>query len=257
MISILLAAAIALASPAPAAPDDGSAGGLTEIARVRSSLSCSVLGRRIAPAVQGLLKTDDAIGAGHRALLKMGADTASGSAARLEADRWYLNQVVSAAAHDARVVQALLGDAGAAELAARLQAVATEQQAALNLLAGALETDLMGQMQSEHDVGMAGAVGPEGRGRPSAVMPSRYINAAGISDRSPVPLFEPGNLSGTTLNHTVYDSAARDLEAQQSRIETVERGAARAVIEAVPACAAPGSGEAPAPVPAEPAAPRK
>jgi hypothetical protein len=235
----------AAAAPSPS-PSDAP---LKEIGRVGSTIYCTMLSKQIAPAVLGLMKNDEVIGAGHRAFTKMSEDALSRSTGHLALDHAYLGQVISAAAHNLELVQRLLADRtyfpdepqtdeerSALELKARLQAVLTQQNAALNILSGTLETDLMGQMQSELDTNLQTAAGkPGGMSTPKPIDPSQFIGAAGLPDAGPNSRFSTKNLaSGTSAKRTIYDSLAVALEVQQRRIAVVERVATQAVVHSAP-----------------------
>ena len=237
----------AAASPAPAGTPP------KEIGRVRSSAYCTMLGRRVAPALVGLMKTDEAISAGHRAFAKMSEDTVIGSANHLDLDRRYLSQVVTIASHNLIVVRKLLSDPTyfppqaktsddreAAELKAKLEAVAKQQNEAVNLLAGAVETDLMGQMQSQQDTNMAGALQNGNASPMPTIDPSQFMSVAGLPADEPNSQFSQKALSsGTTRKQTVYDALAQGLELEQKRITVVEKVASDAVVAAVPLCTSP------------------
>lgn len=271
-----MAAIAVLASPQPAetaAPSPSpSSTPLKEIGRVGSTMYCAMLGKQIAPALQGLMKTDESISAGHRTFTKLSEDALSHSHGRLALDRSNLGQVVSIAAQNLELVQRLLNptnfpaepatdeDKSALELRTLLQAVATQQNAALNILSGTLETDLMGQMQSEFDTNMRSAIGKPGgtstpgpgTNSPGPVDESQYVGVAGLPDNGPNSQFSTKNLaSGTTARRTIYDSLAFEVEVQQRRIAISENAATRAVIQAVPLCTAPKTPRpTPSPAPA-------
>lgn len=270
-------AAVALPQPATAAPSPSpSSTPLKEIGRVGSTIYCTLLSKQIAPALLGLMKTDENISAGHRAFAKMSEDALSRSTGHLMLDRSYLGQVVSAAAHNLELVQRMLNpkyfpaepttdeDKSALELKTLLQAVANQQNTALNILSGTLETDLMGQMQSEFDTNMRSAIGKPGgtntpapgTSSPGPVDPSQYVGVAGLPDNGPNSQFSTKNLaSGTSVRRTIYDSLAFELEVQQRRIAVIEGAATRAVVQAVPLCTAPKTpSPTPSPTP-EPNAP--
>jgi len=253
------------ASPAPYATPP------KEIGRVRSSAYCTMLGRRIAPALVGLMRTDEAIGAGHRVFSKMSEDTIIGSPNHLDLDRRYLSQVVTVASHNLIVVRKLLSDPTyfpaqlktdddreAAELKAKLEAVVAQQNEAVNLLAGTLETDLMGQMQSQHDQNMV-STNQNGNASPLPTTdPSQFMSVAGLPTNEPNAQFSQKALSsGTTRKQTIYDNLATGLELEQRRISVVEKVASAAVVAAVPLCTGPQapasgaqpSGPEPAPTP--------
>jgi len=264
--SSLGTAAAAVPSPAPTADSHA------EIGRIRANpYYCTVLRNRIGPSLQGLMKNDDAIAAGHRALSKMGADTLNHSEGSLDMDRKYLGEVVMIASRNILTIKRLLNDpvfttptgnaANDRTLAAakaNLQSVAAAQDDALNLIDGTLETDLMGQMQAQKDQQMANAVaGPTPGPQASAVPEGQYIANAGLADTSPSGVNSPVKLaSGTLTGRTIYDSLGLVLGVDQQHIAAVESNATKAVLKVVPLCSSPNASASAAPdggpAPAEP-----
>ena len=265
------AAVLALVAVVAAAPaDEGNTPSpsatptvLREIGRVGSTAYCTMLSKRIAPALQGLMKTDEVILEGRRTFVKMSEDALSRSHGHLALDRSHLGQVISAAAHNLEIVRTLLSDPAyfpvepqsdddkaAVQLKAYLQTVVVQQNAALNILSGTLETELMGQMQSERDTNLQSAIGkPSSFATPTPIDPTQFISGAGLPDNSPNSQFSTKNLaSGTTARRTIYDSLGIALDVQRRQIAFVEGAANQAVVKAVPLCTA-SVAPSPAPTP--------
>ena len=89
---------------------------LPEIGRTHSKGFCTTVRDKVAPAVLGLMKTDELIGAGHRALVKMAADSAlpkmsdGSEPPALELDKVYARNVVARMAHNLGVIKKMLSD---------------------------------------------------------------------------------------------------------------------------------------------------
>lgn len=246
LAALSLAAVAQTAAPTP----DPS---LKEIGRVRSTIYCSMLSKRVAPTLQGLIKNDEAIGAGHRVLSKMSDDAGEKNPARLDLDRHYLSQVVMVTAHNLDVIKQLMNDPNyfkehpvtddersADDLRKQLKAVAAEQNSALNLLNGALESDLMGQMQSERSMQMQAAAGAENATPQPAVDPTQFMTVAGLPDHPVSDQFSKQLLSpGSMRKHTIYDALAAQLEVNQRQVAVAEKTATQAVVAAVPLCTSP------------------
>ena len=126
---------------------------LPEIGRTHSvSKLCATVRDSVAPAVAGLMKTDELIGETEETYRKM----ASQGAGPLELARIRLDRSVTSMAHNLAIVQGLLDDkqrfasTGRAEddalvkgLHDSLKNVADRQNNALNIVGGVLETDLL------------------------------------------------------------------------------------------------------------------
>jgi hypothetical protein len=220
-----------------------------------------MLSKRIAPALLGLIKTDQAIGAGHRGFAKMSDDLTMGSTNHLDMDRRYLGQVVTVATHNLQIVKKLLSDPqyfpaqpktdqdrSADALKTKLLAVVAQQDDAVNLINGAVETDLMGQMQSQHDTQMVNALGnPTAGASPiPTIGPDQYMSVAGLPNNDPNSQYSQKAMnSSSTLKHTVYDALNQGLEVQQRRIASSEYVANAAVVAAVPLCTSASPGPEP------------
>jgi hypothetical protein len=242
-------------SPAPST--------LPEIGRTHSKGFCSTVRDNVAPSLLGLMKTDELIGASHRATLKMAHDQTSGSTEAQDIDRLYLGKVVSAMAHNLGVIKKVLADEKrfpktplsdddrfALLLKAQLQATAERQNVALNHLNGILETTAMGQMRGDVSTQMNNAVGqspagPRGTPKPPASTADQFLGVSSLPGSGPGGMFEhPGPALTNVAGQTIWDKLTADIEVQQARIAGAEQTLTPTVIAASLACQAPA---APAP----------
>jgi hypothetical protein len=228
---------------------------LPEIGRTHSRGFCSTVRDNVAPSVLGLMKTDELIGAGHRALLKMAHD--NGSPTELELDQLYARNVVLSMAHNLGIIKKLLADEKrfpktpasdddrfALLLKAQLQAAADKQNVALNHVNGILEAKAMGNMRSELPLGMQRAVSPEGS-KYSEPDSDRFLGPSALPGSGPNGIFDRGTPLASALGKTIWDKLAADVEVQQTRIAAAERTLTPAVVAAAAAC----RGEAATPAP--------
>ena len=148
----VVALAEAPPSPVPAASD------LPIIGRTRATTPfCVTVRDNVAPAVLGLMTVDELLGVSRGDYRRMAGD----SDLAQNFGRIRLGKTVLAMARDLAVVRGLLNDQRrfprtavtdddrlALRLRSQLQAVADRQEAALDMVNGVLETDLMSQMMS-------------------------------------------------------------------------------------------------------------
>jgi hypothetical protein len=150
MVCAAVAGAVCLACA-----DEASSPPLPVIGRTRSGGFCTTFRETIAPAVLGLMKTDELL-AQSRAVY---AAMPTHSPTDLSLDRIALGKTVAGMAHDLAIVRGLTDDPkrfpkapsteedrSALQLRAELRAVAERQERALDLVNGVLQTDLMQQM---------------------------------------------------------------------------------------------------------------
>ncbi|MEO6990917.1 MAG: hypothetical protein ABI346_08950 [Candidatus Baltobacteraceae bacterium] len=243
---------------------------LKEIGRVRASVTCTALRAIAAPTLVGLVKNDEVIGRGHQVVMKMRDDLKNNSSTALDLDRSYMETVVRALAHNLEIVDKLLGDSKrfprfakndderqALAMRDQLQAVSTSQMAALNVLDGQLETDLLGQMQTTPGLDtMKSVIGPETRNTPppSAATPGppTYLSVAGLPSTD--PQFDPRTLGASgLLGNTAYDKFLSAIEVQQVRVDSNEHVASDTIVKLAPGCGA-RAVPAPSPTPLAPSA---
>jgi hypothetical protein len=234
-------------TPAPAT--------LPEIGRTHSRGFCSTVRDNVAPSVLGLMKTDELIGASHRAVLKMAEDSTSPTA--LDLDKVYAHVVVSRMAHNLAVIKKLLADEKrfpkkpatdddrlALLLKEQLQAAADRQNVVLNHVNGILETQAMGQMRSDISTQAAGSVAIENKPH-TEPGEDQFLGASTLPGSSPGGMFERGSQLSKTLGNSIWGKLALDVEVQQTRIAAAEQTLTPTVVAAAAACRA----EAPSPSP--------
>jgi hypothetical protein len=133
-------------SPSPAAS------ALPYIGGTRASQLCRTLRESIAPAVLGLMKTDELIDASRNTYRRMAGERA---AAAGDLGRVSLGKTVTGMARNLATVRGLIDDprhfprsddGRLQQVRDRLRDVASHQEAALNMINGVLETDLLSQM---------------------------------------------------------------------------------------------------------------
>jgi hypothetical protein len=270
------AAAIAVAllltaeAQAPAPAPSPSPSTLPEIGRTHARGVCTTVRDAVAPMVAGLMKSDEVIGAGHRAFAKMGHDMISRNPDQMDLDRLYLARVAAAMAHNLGLIDKLLADENrfpkhpksdderiAQTLAAQLRAVADQQRKALDLFNGVAETDAMGRMQNEFNKGLGPGdtvTGPVGSSDPSGksdVQPPSFLGAAALPMNNAPPGADPravhnapqtnaGALatSAKASGHTIYDQLETTLEQRQAAIAQAEYQLTPTVVGISVACRA-------------------
>lgn len=251
----IVAAAVTAAVPAPSP--------LPVIGRVRSKGFCSAVRENVAPALLGLMKSDEIVGAGHRAFAKMRSDAIAQSPQALDMDRIYLDRVARATAHNLIVVDKMLADERrfprkpatdderfADDVKARLLAVRDAQRRALDVISGTLETEALGRMKSERDTQMDASLAAK-PSRGSTADPNAFIDVAGLNLPSPVSALDPRtlNVSSGIPGRTAYDRILGTLETRQAEIARVEAPAATTVTAAALACRDEAASPAPSPSP--------
>jgi hypothetical protein len=233
---------------------------LPEIGRTHSKGFCSTVRDNVAPSLLGLMKTDELIGASHRAVLKMAHD--DGSKDAMDIDRIYAGKVVVAMAHNLGVIKKLLGDERrfpktassdddrfALLLKAQLQAAADRQRIALDHVNGILETTAMTDMRKDVSTQMAGSVSLN-RAASSNDLSTKsngadeFLGASSVPGSGPGGMFEHVTPRTSMVGITIWDKLAADVEVQQARIATAERTLTPTVIAAAAACR-----DAPSPAP--------
>jgi hypothetical protein len=232
---------------------------LPEIGRTRAKGFCTTVRDNVAPSVLGLMKTDELIGAGHRALLKMAHD--NGSPAELEIDQLYARKVVLAMAHNLAVIKKMLADEKrfpktpvtdddrfALLLKAQLQAAADRQNVALNHVNGMLEAKAMGQMRTDISSQMSSSV-TEPSKKTTEPDADRFLGASSLPGSGPNGLFDRGTQLAKTPGNTIWDKLALDVEVQQARIAGAEQTLTPTVVAAAAACRGDGPSAAPSPPP--------
>lgn len=258
-----LAALSVLTAQSPSPSPEPSTMSLPVIGHTHSKGFCTTVRDGVAPAVLGLMKTDELIGASHRALLKAGHDAtlshdATFATNAVDIDRIYLSRVADLMAHNLDTVRRTLSDPKrfpktavtdddlrALLLKAQLQAVADRQNDDYNHLNGILEVVEMRQMRSEVSAAMAGSVGPGGANL-SAPVNGFLDSSSPLPGSGPVPLGGSGHVAETKMiGHTIWDQLATDVEIQQARIAQAEQTLTPAVVAAATGCRDEGASPAP------------
>ncbi|HEV3090295.1 MAG TPA: hypothetical protein VGX91_02510, partial [Candidatus Cybelea sp.] len=222
---------------------------------------CTTVRDSVAPMVLGLIKSDELVGAGHRALLKTSADLRSGSRAAVDLDQVYMRHAVDAMAHNLGVIDKILADEKrfpkktpvtddertAQQMKAQIQAVAMRQRAALNTIANALDAEDLGRMQNDFPNGMS-AINTDPRPPKGVVNPPRgpdsegsFIGVAGLimpqasmpptGTAAPLPRGNTG-----TIGHTVWDRLAAAVEMHQTAIAGAEQQLTPTIVAISVAC---------------------
>lgn len=259
----LLAALCALALTAQAPAPSPAPSTIPEIGRTHSKGLCTTVRDSVAPIVLGLMKSDELVGAGHRAFLKMSDDFRrdGGSGNAVQLDQVYLRKVADALAHNLRVIDKLLADDKkfpktassdddriAQLLKEQIAAASAQQRKTLDVMNGGLETEALGRMQNDFGGGstvMANAA-PPSAGLPKGVLvaPERgadasgaFVGVAGLSmpERATTTL-DPRTVLVSKAGRTVWDGLARTVEVQQGAIAGAEMRLSPTVVAISIAC---------------------
>ncbi len=248
MRAVALTLAMVIATTVTAPAQTSSPSPLPEIGRTRSKGFCTTVRDNVAPTLLGLMKTDDIIGAGHQAFAKMAHDQVARSGPALEMDRLYLSKVAISIAHNLKVVDKLLADPArfpakattddeqfALEVKARLADVAKAQRSALDIINGTIETDKLGQMQTEFPTQPATT---QNTTTSDYGAPTSFLDVSGLPSYAPIPVLDrrPLLAGNTAAGKGAYDRLITALELQQAQIQRVEAPAGVTVTAAAVAC---------------------
>jgi hypothetical protein len=276
ILALVALCALALTAQVPAPAPGPST--LPEIGRVHSKGLCTTVRDSVAPMVLGLMKSDELVGGGHRAFLKMADDTRTdptGLGLAVQVDQIYLRKTADAMAHNLRIIDKLLADEKqfpkkattdddriAQLLKEQIAAVAAQQRKTLDVVNGALDTEDLGRMQNDFGSGstVMGSVAPVSGETPKGAMiaPSRgadasgsFIGVAGLSlPEKGTTTIDPRTLAtGKTSGHTAWDRLARAVEVQQSAIAGAEQRLSPTVVAISIACREELASPAPSPRP--------
>lgn len=259
LLAFALVWTVSAAAPAQTAPaPQAAATTLPEIGRTHSRGLCTTVRDSVAPIVLGLMKSDELVGAGRRAFLKMGNDQRTGSREAIDLDQVYARHAVDAMVHNLAVVDKLLADAKrfpktaatddehiAQDLKAQIQAVAERQRAALNTIANALDAEDLGRMQNDLPGGIASSTKPASVPAGALVNGARgpdvdgsFIGVSGLimpQNSTPPPLARG---TSNTMGHTVWDRLASAMELHQTAIAGAEQRLTPTVVAISIACRA-------------------
>lgn len=249
---VMLACAVALTAQTPAP----SSTGLPEIGRTRAKGFCTTVRDNVAPAVLGLMKTDDLVGAGHRGALKTAGDSrSSAQSGALDLDYIYLRAVAARMAHNLDVIKKMLADEKrfpknpvteddkfALLMKAQLQAAADRQAVALNHISGIVETVAIGTSLKDVDANMSASVAattPTSK-TPSSGAPStadQFLGAGSLPGSGPGAMFQRSSVTpSNNPRQTIWDKLALDIEVQQKNIAGAEQVLTPTVVAAAAAC---------------------
>jgi len=251
-LGALCAFALTAQSPEP------SPSTLPEIGRVRARGLCTTVRDSVAPIVLGLMKSDELIGAGHRAFLKISDDMRrTGPGPAVDLDQVYLQRASDGMAHNLGVIDKFLADQKrfpktattdderiALQLKEQIAAVVAQQRKTLDVLNGALDSEALGRMQNEFPGGIAGSTAPDRIPKGVVINKERgpdangtFIGAAGLNMPTGTPTFDPRTLGASkTGPHSVWDSLAGVVGVQQGAIAAAEQRLSPTVVAVSIAC---------------------
>lgn len=242
-------------APAPSA--------LPEIGHTRAKGFCTTLRDNVAPSLLGLMKTDDLIGAGHRAVLKTAHDQTAASTEAIQMDNLYLEKIVAAMAHNLGIVRKMLADEKrfpktpitdddryALLLKAQLAAAADRQNDALNHLNGILETEGMTAMHKDISTSIKSALTDPGGPPMSSVSPTGFFDSTSVPGSGPQALGQSSAIAPSGIvGQTIWNRLAADIEVQQAHIAAAEQTLTPTVIAASIACREQAASPAPTTAP--------
>lgn len=243
LTAAILAIGLLGATPEP------SASPLKTIIEVHSSVLCQTLHQAVQPTLGGLIKNDNILDVSDKALAKMFDDQAAGAKGNVESDRLFLRNAAGALAHNLKTISDLLGhqfpqDANAANHASEelmkteLQAVASAQNDALNLIEGYTETEDMGRARDEFVGGHQNGAS-EVEGGPAGDMQGFTAEFHNANDPTK-PFIDIAGLNGTTSHgvngKTPHGSPVAILDLTRTRITGLEQPAGMAVVAAAEIC---------------------
>lgn len=265
------------ASPAPAP----TATPLKEIVHVIARPICTALRRSIGPAVGHVLQNDKIIAASKPLFVDYARDhaTSGGNQAAEDMDIMHLENFVRPMVNNVSEIKRILNEPGAFPrfahseqekqvllMRAQLLAVLADQEKALDLVSGLVDTQQLGQLQaggnelaksmSAPDVKTVGS-GPQPAAKPNPVPttnPSDLLNA-GLPDKSRAtdPRFQN---TDSVVGHNPLYAFAQQVAVIQRSIDTNEGVAAKSIIAAVTQCGGHLPGQAsPSPAPSPTATP--
>jgi len=237
VVGVLLAQATFAPSPAPTGSP------LQEIGHTTSAAACAQLRDVVRPALEGVLRNDEAIDAGSRLLARLEADstgsTLGDASPGMDVDRRHLARAATALVRNLRVLRALVVRLPHdSPIGTSLASVVALQTKALDTLEGVVDTEDLGEMQREF---------PKGSGPVEYESPS-YLSGAGLPKsprdaglpvaRAPGDLgLDPVSLSSNNLRgHTAYATILSWLSVQRTQIDAAEAVEAKDVFVAVDAC---------------------
>ncbi len=270
---LVLASALAANAGAPAAaqslpPQSAPAPGastLPTIGHTHAKGFCDTVRENVAPTVLGLMKTDELIGASHRAISKMAHDEVASSPETMQMDRVYMDKVVAAMAHNVTMMDKLLSDSNrfpkvahtdddklAQLMQAQLRAARDAQNTTLNQIYGTLETRQMSDSFNEVAGNAVSGSLTQKQGGTAWITPQGnngggFMGAASLAGSGPIADLRDRALTDpATTGHTLWDHLVAAVEVDQARIAHTEQVLTPTVVAAATGC----QSIAPAPSPA-------
>ncbi len=252
-----LACALAMNGSAPAAAQNApvaAASTLPTIGHTHAKGFCDTVRDNVAPTVLGLMKTDELIGASHRAIAKMAHDQTTASHQALELDRVYMDKVVAAMANNVKMMDKLLSDSNrfpkiahsdddrfAQLLQEQLRAARDAQNATLNQINGTIETGRLNESAGEITGGPISGALAKNQGDPEWVTPagnngSGFLGASALAGPGPIPEPRDLALSNNLSGHTIWDLLGAAVEIDQARIARAEQIVTPTVVAAATGC---------------------
>ena len=249
----MLAMAVSLANPAPAATP------LKTIKHIYVSPLCTGLRQNIGPAIGKVLQNDNTI-AQSRPLLRgyVKATATSGLSKDLQVAR--VERLITPLVQNTAAIEKLLNDPYVfpkhaisdsdrqlLEIRAYLQQVVTQQKRALDVIAGFVDTEQLGQMQAAgqealkltqtHEI--PGAQGGDSSARDAAAgptpPPSEILNA-GVSKLPQMGTDPALQENGLVVGHNPLDVFDNAIGEYQQMLLSSEGHAADLVVKALPLC---------------------
>jgi hypothetical protein len=228
---------------------------LKQIIDVKSRPLCTALRDNIAIDLAGLIKNEQIIGEGRKAMNKIGSDQIKSGRQAIDQDELMIEDVVGSLVRNIVVLDKVLDDPKrfptnpttdderlADRIKKQLQAVEDDQKLQLNWFNGTIETDRMSTMQQLP--ANAPAANPSTASSSSAATSptsSPGIADAGLKDAPNTPsISDPRTLAaGDIIGTTYYGQVANSIGTQQQLTAAHQDAAAASIREAVAICAPP------------------
>ena len=234
-LALVLGAAIA-ASPVPS-PAPAPLTPLKVIGHVRSTPFCTALHEIIAPAIASVLANDDLIASSKPAFATLyHDDILAGSEARAHFDLYRLEKLETPIIANVKRVDALLerkpDDPKIQAMRAKLQAVAAQQKASLNVISGFVATEQLGEMQ-----GAGPPAGWQSTFRANLSPAAGNLFAAGVHNVHPGlrdPRYDVRSVGPT---YDPFAPIVTQIEQQRAAAQSAESDAAKLVADALQQCA--------------------
>ena len=244
----LVLAATVVAAPVPS-PSPTPQPILKVIGSVRSTPFCSELHEIIGPAIVSVLANDDLIASSKPAFATLYRDDVLvGSEARAHFDLYRLEKLETPIIANVKRVDALLekkpDDPKLQAMRAKLQAVAVQQKASLNVISGFVATEQMGELQLAGPPENWAAIfesKPAARARPgsnsSAPPVAKNLFAAGVQGPNIGPKDPQYDTRNVGPTYDPFAPIVTQIEQQRAAAQSAESDAAKLVADALQQCA--------------------